>query len=189
MKIMQEEIFAPILPIMNYEDISEAVDYITERDKPLALYVFSHNQELIDYVLQHTTSGNASVNDVVVHFTDVNLPFGGVNTSGIGSYHGVYGFKEFSHEKAYLFKPLKRIRADDADSFILFCSECEQFRISADIKRAVFSQNRGGNDIAVCLIAPFFITVSVNRIDVLSSEPKYTLPSASISGAVLIPSV
>ena len=112
MKIMQEEIFAPILPIMNYEDISEAVDYITERDKPLALYVFSHNQELIDYVLQHTTSGNASVNDVVVHFTDVNLPFGGVNTSGIGSYHGVYGFKEFSHEKAYLFKPLiKRIRA------------------------------------------------------------------------------
>ncbi|URJ74260.1 aldehyde dehydrogenase family protein [Bacillus velezensis] len=107
MKIMQEEIFAPILPIMNYEDISEAVDYITERDKPLALYVFSHNQELIDYVLQHTTSGNASVNDVVVHFTDVNLPFGGVNTSGIGSYHGVYGFKEFSHEKGVFIQASK----------------------------------------------------------------------------------
>ncbi|MEW4058873.1 aldehyde dehydrogenase family protein [Bacillus siamensis] len=107
MKIMQEEIFAPILPIMNYEDISEAVDYITERDKPLALYVFSHNQELIDYVLQHTTSGNASINDVVVHFTDVNLPFGGVNTSGIGSYHGVYGFKEFSHEKGVFIQASK----------------------------------------------------------------------------------
>ncbi|CCF07238.1 aldehyde dehydrogenase [Bacillus velezensis CAU B946] len=107
MKIMQEEIFAPIMPIMNYEDISEAVDYITERDKPLALYVFSHNQELIDYVLQHTTSGNASVNDVVVHFTDVNLPFGGVNTSGIGSYHGVYGFKEFSHEKGVFIQASK----------------------------------------------------------------------------------
>ena len=107
MKIMQEEIFAPILPIMNYEDISEAVDYITDRDKPLALYVFSHNQELIDYVLQHTTSGNASINDVVVHFTDVNLPFGGVNTSGIGSYHGVYGFKEFSHEKGVFIQASK----------------------------------------------------------------------------------
>ncbi|MBT2574957.1 aldehyde dehydrogenase family protein [Bacillus sp. ISL-51] len=107
MKIMQEEIFAPILPLMNYEDIDEAVEYITDRDKPLALYVFSHNQKLIDYVLQHTTSGNAAVNDVVVHFTDVNLPFGGVNTSGIGSYHGVYGFKEFSHEKGVFIQASK----------------------------------------------------------------------------------
>ncbi|MDR4433622.1 aldehyde dehydrogenase family protein [Bacillus tequilensis] len=99
MKIMQEEIFAPILPMMNYEDIDQVIDYVNDRDKPLALYVFSHNQDLIDNVLQHTTSGNAAINDVVVHFSDVNLPFGGVNTSGIGSYHGVYGFKEFSHEK------------------------------------------------------------------------------------------
>ncbi|RPK03730.1 Aldehyde dehydrogenase [Bacillus subtilis] len=99
MKIMQEEIFAPILPMMNYEDIDEVIDYVNDRDKPLALYVFSKNQDLIDNVLQHTTSGNAAINDVVVHFSDVNLPFGGVNTSGIGSYHGVYGFKEFSHEK------------------------------------------------------------------------------------------
>ncbi|KXZ23259.1 aldehyde dehydrogenase [Bacillus nakamurai] len=107
MKIMQEEIFAPILPLTNYEDIGEAVEYITDRDKPLALYVFSHNQKLIDYVLQNTTSGNAAVNDVVVHFTDVNLPFGGVNTSGIGSYHGVYGFKEFSHEKGVFIQASK----------------------------------------------------------------------------------
>ncbi|QRZ92860.1 aldehyde dehydrogenase family protein [Bacillus sp. LJBS06] len=99
MKIMQEEIFAPILPMMNYADINEVIDYVNDRDKPLALYVFSKNQDLIDNVLQHTTSGNAAINDVVVHFSDVNLPFGGVNTSGIGSYHGVYGFKEFSHEK------------------------------------------------------------------------------------------
>lgn len=107
MNIMQEEIFAPILPLMNYEDLDEAVEYITDRDKPLALYVFSHNQKLIDHVLQHTTSGNAAVNDVVVHFTDVNLPFGGVNTSGIGSYHGVYGFKEFSHEKGVFIQASK----------------------------------------------------------------------------------
>ncbi|MCY8502896.1 aldehyde dehydrogenase family protein [Bacillus subtilis] len=107
MKIMQEEIFAPILPMMNYEDIDEVIDYVNDRDKPLALYVFSHNQELIDNVLQHTTSGNAAINDVVVHFSDVNLPFGGVNTSGIGSYHGVYGFKEFSHEKGVFIQASK----------------------------------------------------------------------------------
>ncbi|WP_057913232.1 aldehyde dehydrogenase family protein [Peribacillus muralis] len=99
MKIMQEEIFAPILPLLTYEELGEVIDSINERDKPLALYVFSSNQEVIDEVLNHTTSGNASVNDVVVHFTDYNLPFGGVNTSGIGSYHGIYGFKAFSHEK------------------------------------------------------------------------------------------
>lgn len=107
MKIMQEEIFAPILPMMNYEDIDEVIDYVNDRDKPLALYVFSHNQDLIDNVLQHTTSGNAAINDVVVHFSDVNLPFGGVNTSGIGSYHGVYGFKEFSHEKGVFIQAAK----------------------------------------------------------------------------------
>ncbi len=99
MKIMQEEIFAPILPLLNYDDMDEVIDSINECDKPLALYVFSSKQEVIDKVLNHTTSGNASVNDVVVHFTDYNLPFGGVNTSGIGSYHGIYGFKAFSHEK------------------------------------------------------------------------------------------
>ncbi|QXW81708.1 aldehyde dehydrogenase family protein [Bacillus sp. LJBS17] len=107
MKIMQEEIFAPILPMMNYEDIDEVIDYVNDRDKPLALYVFSKNQDLIDNVLQHTTSGNATINDVVVHFSDVNLPFGGVNTSGIGSYHGVYGFKEFSHEKGVFIQASK----------------------------------------------------------------------------------
>ncbi|AOL99881.1 Aldehyde dehydrogenase (NAD(+)) [Bacillus subtilis] len=107
MKIMQEEIFAPILPMMNYEDIDEVIDYVNDRDKPLALYVFSQNQDLIDNVLQHTTSGNAAINDVVVHFSDVNLPFGGVNTSGIGSYHGVYGFKEFSHEKGVFIQASK----------------------------------------------------------------------------------
>ncbi|AUZ41158.1 aldehyde dehydrogenase family protein [Bacillus sp. MBGLi79] len=107
MKIMQEEIFAPILPMMNYEDIDEVIDYVNDRDKPLALYVFSKNQDLIDNVLQHTTSGNAAINDVVVHFNDVNLPFGGVNTSGMGSYHGVYGFKEFSHEKGVLIQAAK----------------------------------------------------------------------------------
>jgi aldehyde dehydrogenase (NAD+) len=107
MKIMQEEIFAPILPLLNYDSLEDVIDYINDRDKPLALYVFSENQEVIDHVLENTTSGNASINDVVVHFTDTNLPFGGVNTSGIGSYHGVYGFREFSHEKGVLIQAAK----------------------------------------------------------------------------------
>lgn len=99
MKIMQEEIFAPILPLIDYETVDDAVGYINRHDKPLALYVFSHNQDVVDKVLNSTSSGNASVNDVVVHFADLNLPFGGVNASGLGSYHGVYGFREFSHTK------------------------------------------------------------------------------------------
>lgn len=99
MKIMQEEIFAPILPLLHYDELDEVIDYINERDKPLALYVFSSNQNVIDEVVNHTTSGNVAVNDVVAHFSDYNLPFGGVNTSGLGSYHGIYGFKAFSHEK------------------------------------------------------------------------------------------
>lgn len=99
MDIMKEEIFAPILPLLNYDELDEVIDYINERDKPLALYVFSSNQKVIDKVVNQTTSGNASINDVVVHFSEYNLPFGGVNTSGLGSYHGIYGFKAFSHEK------------------------------------------------------------------------------------------
>ncbi len=99
MKIMQEEIFAPILPMLTYENVDHVIDYVNNRDKPLALYVFSHDEAFRDVIFNHTTSGNAAANDVVVHFTDVNLPFGGVNTSGIGSYHGVFGFREFSHEK------------------------------------------------------------------------------------------
>ena len=107
MKIMQEEIFAPILPLLNYDNMDEVIDYVNDRDKPLALYVFSKNEDVIEHVLTSTTSGNAGINDVVVHFTDYNLPFGGVNTSGIGSYHGVYGFKAFSHEKGVFVQAAK----------------------------------------------------------------------------------
>ncbi len=104
MKIMQEEIFGPILPILTYGDVGEAIQHINERDKPLALYVFSDDTELVNKVLQGTTSGNVTVNDVVVHFSEPNLPFGGVNQSGIGSYHGIYGFREFSHRKGVYFQ-------------------------------------------------------------------------------------
>ena len=100
MTILQEEIFAPLLPVMTYDDIDQAIGYIEARDKPLALYVFSPDDETIEKVLQRTSSGGVTVNGVFSHYLENNLPFGGVNASGTGSYHGYFGFKAFSHERA-----------------------------------------------------------------------------------------
>ncbi len=100
MKIMQEEIFGPILPVMTCESIDNAVSYIEARDKPLALYVYSNDQDNIDKVLNRTSSGGVTVNGVFSHYLENKLPFGGVNGSGTGSYHGVFGFRAFSHERA-----------------------------------------------------------------------------------------
>ncbi len=100
MKILQEEIFAPIIPVMTYDSIDQAIDYIEARDKPLALYVFSPNEENVDKVLKRTSSGGVTVNGVFSHYLENRLPFGGVNGSGTGSYHGYFGFKAFSHERA-----------------------------------------------------------------------------------------
>ena len=100
MKILQEEIFAPILPVMTYDNIDQAIGYIEARDKPLALYVFSPDEANVDKVLQRTSSGGVTVNGVFSHYLENRLPFGGVNGSGMGSYHGYFGFKAFSHERA-----------------------------------------------------------------------------------------
>jgi aldehyde dehydrogenase (NAD+) len=100
MKILQEEIFAPMLPVMTYEDLDQVIEYIEERDKPLALYVFSNNQDNVQRVLDRTSSGGVTVNGVFSHYLENRLPFGGVNGSGMGSYHGHFGFKAFSHERA-----------------------------------------------------------------------------------------
>jgi aldehyde dehydrogenase (NAD+) len=100
MKILQEEIFAPLLPVMTYESLDQAIGYIEARDKPLALYVFSGSEENVDKVLSRTSSGGVTVNGVFSHYLENNLPFGGVNGSGMGSYHGYFGFKAFSHERA-----------------------------------------------------------------------------------------
>jgi aldehyde dehydrogenase (NAD+) len=100
MTILQEEIFAPILPVMTYDTIDQAIGYIEARDKPLALYLFSPNEETVDKVLKRTSSGGVTVNGVFSHYLENRLPFGGVNGSGIGSYHGYFGFKAFSHERA-----------------------------------------------------------------------------------------
>ncbi|HEY3806956.1 MAG TPA: aldehyde dehydrogenase family protein [Kofleriaceae bacterium] len=99
---MAEEIFGPILPVLTYKSLDEVATFITARDKPLALYVFGEDRARVDGVLEATTSGGACVNNTVIHFANPNLPFGGVGPSGTGSYHGVFGFRAFSHERAVL---------------------------------------------------------------------------------------
>jgi aldehyde dehydrogenase (NAD+) len=106
MDILKEEIFAPLLPVMTYKTLDEVTDYIEARDKPLALYVYSDNQANVQKVLDRTSSGGVTVNGVFSHYLENQLPFGGVNQSGTGSYHGYFGFKAFSHERAvYLHQP------------------------------------------------------------------------------------
>ena len=100
MKILQEEIFAPVLPVMTYDNLDQVIEYIEARDKPLALYVYSNNQDNVQKVLDRTSSGGVTVNGVFSHYLENRLPFGGVNGSGMGSYHGHFGFKAFSHERA-----------------------------------------------------------------------------------------
>jgi aldehyde dehydrogenase (NAD+) len=100
MQIMQEEIFAPIVPVMTYKNIDQVIEHISGRAKPLALYIYSNNRENIDKVLERTSSGGVTINGFFSHYLESQLPFGGVNQSGMGSYHGVFGFKAFSHERA-----------------------------------------------------------------------------------------
>jgi len=100
MKIMQEEIFGPVLPVKTYSDVSESIEYINSKDRPLGLYYFGNDDSEKELVLENTTSGGVTVNDVISHIQMEDLPFGGVGPSGMGSYHGYDGFKEFSHAKA-----------------------------------------------------------------------------------------
>jgi aldehyde dehydrogenase (NAD+) len=104
--VMQEEIFGPILPVIAYSDIAEAIAIINERAKPLAIYLFSRNKNLQQRVLQETSSGNVCINDTVMQFAIPNLPFGGVGNSGIGRYHGKASFDTFSHYKSVLNRSL-----------------------------------------------------------------------------------
>jgi len=99
-KIMQEEIFGPLLPIISYADLDEVIRRINADPKPLALYIWSKTESNIQKVMKQTSSGGACINNTVVQFLHGNLPFGGVNNSGIGNGHGHYGFKAFSHERA-----------------------------------------------------------------------------------------
>jgi aldehyde dehydrogenase (NAD+) len=101
-RVLEEEIFGPLLPIVTFRTMDEVVDKINAGPKPLALYIYSQTPAQVDKVLTHTASGGACVNHALLHFLHGNLPFGGVNHSGIGHAHGHYGFKSFSHERAVL---------------------------------------------------------------------------------------
>lgn len=102
--IMQEEIFGPILPVMNFEHIDEAIDYINKHEKPLAFYYFGKNKKAKE-VLAKTSSGGACINDTLMHIVNHNLPFGGVGNSGTGSYHGHTSFLAFSNKRAVVSTP------------------------------------------------------------------------------------
>lgn len=103
-KIMQEEIFGPILPVIAYDDLDFAIQEVKKRPKPLALYVFTNDKSIKDKILSELSFGGGAVNDVLMHISNQNLPFGGVGESGIGNYRGKAGFDTFSHQKSILEK-------------------------------------------------------------------------------------
>lgn len=112
MTVMQEEIFGPILPIMTYETIDEAIAYVNANDRPLALYYFGRDRQETKQILEQTVSGGVTLNDTMCHLPQGNMPFGGVGPSGMGHYHGEYGFKTFTKEKA-VFMQSRLFRAPD----------------------------------------------------------------------------
>ena len=114
MRVMQEEIFGPILPIVAYRTLDEAIAYVNARPRPLALYVFDHDRATVERVLAETVSGGVTVNETLLHIAQEELPFGGVGPSGMGEYHGRAGFETFSKRKAVFhqsrFNALKLLR-------------------------------------------------------------------------------
>jgi aldehyde dehydrogenase (NAD+) len=100
--IMSEEIFGPVLPVIPFTSLDDALARVNARPKPLALYAFSRRAEVIERILRGTSAGGTLVNDTVLHVANPSLPFGGVGESGLGSYHGFFGFKAFSHERAVM---------------------------------------------------------------------------------------
>ncbi len=102
MKVMQEEIFGTLLPIIAYKTSDEALKFISEQAKPLAMYVFSRDNSKIDKYIKHSTAGGTCINDCIIHIAHPDLPFGGVNNSGIGRSHGLAGFLEFTNQRSVL---------------------------------------------------------------------------------------
>jgi len=103
--VMQQEIFGPVLPIIRITDVDEAIQFVNDREKPLALYVFAQDKAVVEKVLSRTTAGGVTVNHTILHLSNNALPFGGVGESGMGGYHGKWGFDTFSHLKPVLNKP------------------------------------------------------------------------------------
>ena len=102
--VMQEEIFGPVLPVLTVKDIDEAYNFVRDREKPLALYLFTSDKATERRFLREVSFGGGCVNDTIIHIATSNMPFGGVGNSGMGQYHGKYTFHTFSHSKAVVKK-------------------------------------------------------------------------------------
>jgi aldehyde dehydrogenase (NAD+) len=102
--VMLEEIFGPLLPVLEFEHLRDAIDQVNRRPKPLALYLFTADKENEKYVLRNTSYGGGCINDTIVHLATSHMPFGGVGESGMGGYHGKASFDTFSHRKSVLKK-------------------------------------------------------------------------------------
>src|SRR5262249_22303312 len=101
--VMQEEIFGPILPILEVGNVSEGIDFVNARHSPLGLYLFAEDQSVIEQILASTTSGDAAINDCAVQPIIHDLPFGGVGGSGMGKYHGEWGFRAYTNSRGVLY--------------------------------------------------------------------------------------
>jgi aldehyde dehydrogenase (NAD+) len=104
--VMKEEIFGPLLPVLSFENLDELVESLKAKDAPLVLYIFTRNRRLAVRIMREIASGGGMINDVVMHFINMNAPFGGVGASGMGSYHGKAGYNDFSHHKTMMIKPM-----------------------------------------------------------------------------------
>lgn len=112
--IMQDEIFGPLLPVQTYQDVTDVLTYLRAGGKPLAMYIHSRDRDFVDTVIRGTSSGGVTVNGGTVHWAETRLPFGGVNTSGMGAYHGINGFRELSHARAVVIQPADPIGTPEA---------------------------------------------------------------------------
>ncbi|KAG0287995.1 Aldehyde dehydrogenase [Linnemannia gamsii] len=108
-KLMEEEIFGPLLPLIRVTDIDDAIEFINSKDEPLVLYIFSNNKKLVNKVLDSTRSGGVLVNDTLMHISEGTLPFGGTGASGMGSYHGKSSFDTFTHVRSTMIKGLSPV--------------------------------------------------------------------------------
>ena len=133
-KCMQEEMFGPILPIVTYRSFDDTIDYINSHPRPLAAYYFGTDAAEEENFLQRTTSGGACVNDVMFHMLQKDLPFGGVGPSGMGAYHGIEGFKTFSHGKS-VYKQTLSFNVSKLGGFLPPYGDAAEKAIKAQVKR------------------------------------------------------
>lgn len=135
MKVMQDEIFGPVLPVKTYKTIDEAIGYVNSKARPLGLYYFGDDIAEKDRVLTRTTSGGVTVNDTIMHVAMEDLPFGGVGPSGMGSYHGLDGFRQFSHRKAIYTQPTSKFVDKQLAGIRAPYGDAMQKQLATSIKR------------------------------------------------------